>query len=289
MADASKSKSASAPPSPAKPNRGTSASPQKSNLPDIPHHTQVEGIPIAAKFKGPGPVYSLPPTIGINAKYIGQRAPAFSFGVKIPLKAASIGPGPAAFSPRGGFKKVRSDGRAVIFHANPNAGPAEVDLDNPGPAKYQVTATNSVVPRAPAYTITSRPPPEKPPAIPGPAAYCPPTSVGMKQITVASSPAPTIAPGRTVKMEDKSPGPAAYQPVSPNKLGLAPPAYSLGRRWDKDSELGYDVAKTIPGPGAYNPTLRNKSAAPMYSFRQKHSEYEHFVPDDESGNGPLIL
>ncbi|KAI9179256.1 hypothetical protein H9P43_005919 [Blastocladiella emersonii ATCC 22665] len=267
-------------------------------LPSIPHAGEVEGIPIAAKFKGPGPVYSLPPTIGINAKYIGERAPAFSFGVKIPAKPGSIGPGPAAFSPKvpgkgpsfslqGGFKKVRHDGRAVIFRANPNADPAEVDLDNPGPAKYQVTATNSVVPRAPAYTITSRPPPEKPPAIPGPAAYCPPTSIGAKQITVESSPAPTIAPGRKFKMEVKSPGPAAYHPVSMAKVASSPPAYSLGRRWDKDSELGY--AKTIPGPGAYNPTLRNKKSAPTYSFRQKHSEYEHFVPDPESGNGPLVL
>ncbi|KAJ3358592.1 hypothetical protein AMAG_02596 [Allomyces macrogynus ATCC 38327] len=256
---------------------------------------EVDGIPIAAKFKGPGPVYSLPPTIGIDAKYIGQRAPAFSFGVKIPLKDASIGPGPAAskpqvpgkgpsFSLQSGFKKTRHDGRAVIFMADPYA---EVDLDNPGPAKYKVTATNSVVPRAPAYTITSRPPEEKPAATPGPAAYRPPTSVGTKQITVQSSPAPTIAPARTLKMENKSPGPAAYQPVSPVKVSHAPPAYSLGRRWDKDSEL--TQAKRIPGPGAYNPTLKTKSAAPTYSFRQRHSEYEHFVADLESGSGPLIL
>jgi hypothetical protein len=74
----------------------------------------------------------LPPTIGINAKYIGHRAPAFSFGVKIPLKEGSIGPGPAAFAPtvpgkgpsfslQGGFKKIRHDGRAVIFGADPQA------------------------------------------------------------------------------------------------------------------------------------------------------------------------
>ncbi|KAI9221119.1 hypothetical protein BC828DRAFT_405207 [Blastocladiella britannica] len=278
---------------------GEKVSAKDSALPALPA-SEVDGIPIAAKLKGPGPVYSLPPTIGVNAKYPGRRAPAFSFGVKIPLKAASIGPGPAAFSPRvpgrgpsfslqGGFKKVRTDGRAVIFHANPHAGPAEVDLDNPGPAKYTVSTTNSVVMRAPAYTITSRPPPEKPQAIPGPAAYCPPTCIGTKQICVNSSPAPTFAPARHSKMEEKSPGPAAYHPVSPTKVGVAPPAYSLGRRWDKDSELGYDVAKTIPGPGTYNPSLRNKQSAPQFSFRQKHSEYEHFFPDESGTDGPLVL
>ncbi|KNE71850.1 hypothetical protein AMAG_16279 [Allomyces macrogynus ATCC 38327] len=256
---------------------------------------EVDGIPIAAKFKGPGPVYSLPPTLGMDAKY-GQRAPAFSFGVKIPPKTSSIGPGPAASSPtipgkspsfslQGGFKKTRKDGRAVIFGPSPDAA---VDLDNPGPAKYCVTATTSVVPRAPAYTITSRSPEEKPPTTPGPAAYRPPTSIGTRQVTVRSSPAPTIAAQRSAKAETKSPGPAAYQPVSPTKVGAAPPAYSLGRRWGDDRDVSY--AKTIPGPGAYNPSLStNKQAAPAYSFRQKHSDYEHFVPDVEGGDGPLVL
>jgi hypothetical protein len=40
-------------------------------------------IPIAGRFKGPGPAaYTLPSTVGLNAK-TGKRAPAYSFGTKI--------------------------------------------------------------------------------------------------------------------------------------------------------------------------------------------------------------
>ncbi len=41
-------------------------------------------IPIAARAKGPGPAaYTLPPTIGPQAKTKGIRAPAYSFGTKL--------------------------------------------------------------------------------------------------------------------------------------------------------------------------------------------------------------
>lgn len=263
-----------------------------------PKKFDVEGLPIGAKFKGPGPLYSLPPTLGPNAKYIGTRSPAFSFGVKMPLKNESIGPGPATFAPKinskspsfslqGGFKKTRKDGRAVIFGSSPNReDPSEVDLDNPGPAKYNVTTTTSMVERAPAYTITSRPPEEKAAKTPGPAAYCLPNSLGTRQISVKSSPAPTIAAIRLSKREYLSPGPAAYNAINQNKMRTSSPMYSLGARWEKDPGAAY--SKTIPGPGAYNPSGNSKPYAPSYSFRRKHSEYEYFVPD-ESEPGPLII
>jgi hypothetical protein len=70
-------------------------------------------IPIAARFKGPGPAaYTLPSTMGLNAK-TGKRAPAYSFGTKIDfdslekkckflnlIKDIYQTPGPNAFFPQ---------------------------------------------------------------------------------------------------------------------------------------------------------------------------------------------
>ena len=64
--------------------------PEDTHLPKMaqnPHLTASESegpeVPIAARFKGPGPAaYTLPSTLGLNAK-TGKRAPAYSFGVKI--------------------------------------------------------------------------------------------------------------------------------------------------------------------------------------------------------------
>ena len=54
---------------------------QKANL--IASEGVNQEIPIAARFKGPGPAaYTLPSTLGLNAK-TGKRAPAYSFGTKI--------------------------------------------------------------------------------------------------------------------------------------------------------------------------------------------------------------
>ncbi|KAJ1502520.1 Outer dense fiber protein 3B, partial [Coelomomyces lativittatus] len=157
--------------------------------------------------------------------------------------------------------------------------------DNPGPAKYHIVDPQLYGPKVPAYTITSRSIKENPLTTPGPATYSIPSTIGTKQIAVIASPAPTIAPSRHSKLISNSPGPAAYQPVNPTKLHHSSPAYSLGARWEKDSSIAY--ANTIPGPGKYNPADTNKHSTPSYSFRQKHSEYEHFVNDPD--NGPLVL
>ncbi|KAL7751326.1 nucleoside diphosphate kinase Ndk1 [Sorochytrium milnesiophthora] len=284
------------------PSTTTPTKKQDDALPSIPNGgSNIEGIPIAAKFKGPGPVYSLPPTLGTDAKFVGKRAPAYSFGVKIPPKTNSIGPGPAAFAPvksgegpsfslQGGFKKARRNGRAVIIGKYESDMATEVDLDNPGPANYNLMHLNNGN-RPPAYTITGRQASDKQNPTPGPAAYRPPSCIGTHQTAVESSPAPTIMPLRPGKSEYRSPGPAAYQPVSPAKLRQAAPAYSLGRRWDENEQRTKSRAgprKLTPGPGEYNPMYANKHSAPNYSFRQRHSEYEHFVPD-EDGTGRTTM
>ncbi len=62
------------------------------NLPEKQQLTTNKELPIAARLKGPGPAaYTLPTykklnrTIGYQAKN-GKRAPAYSFGMKLPVK-----------------------------------------------------------------------------------------------------------------------------------------------------------------------------------------------------------
>ncbi|KAJ3306957.1 hypothetical protein HDV03_003282 [Kappamyces sp. JEL0829] len=84
--------------------------------------------------------------------------------------------------------------------------------------------------------------------------------------------------GLDTPVEHVSPGPAAYNPLSPSKIKKSSPAYSLTSRVGRADKEG-DVRPT-PGPGEYSPRLKFvRGHIPQFSFRCKHSDYELFVPD----------
>ncbi|KAI8928857.1 hypothetical protein BC831DRAFT_446924 [Entophlyctis helioformis] len=266
-------------------------------------------IPIAARAKGPGPAaYTLPPTIGPDAKTKGPRAPAYSFGIKIKTNMDEQTPGPnkffpqttrtgiskgPAFSLQGGFKKKDADAVASDWDT--------LGKDTPGPGKYNPTYIPSKEPKAPAYSIQPRRQYEKPNENPGPAQYEINSTLGMRPIvTVRTAAAYSIRSQRPQKIEHISPGPAAYSPVINSKMKHAAPAYSLGARLVKPepgmlpavsehedgatqgghSEDGYRKEGPTPGPGQYSPSLKFvRQNIPRFSFRCRHSDYELFIPD----------
>ncbi|KAJ3053547.1 hypothetical protein HK097_003976 [Rhizophlyctis rosea] len=276
---------------------------------DVVRPAETKEIPIAARLKGPGPAaYTLPTTIGLTAK-TGKRAPAYSFGIKITgPKAVSETPGPNAFFPQttrtgaskgpafslqGGYKKERAASAGSDRDGKQGDEPEPlVDGDTPGPGKYNPTYISAKEPRAPAYSMGGRRSSDKQNGNPGPAEYAINSTVGLHPaITVPAAPAYTIKPPRPMKLESFSPGPAAYAALSPSKIKPAAPAYSLGSRWQhpvgetfEASADGEIVVATTPGPGHYTPDIHHsKQGAPQYTFRNKHSEYELFVPDTTEG------
>ncbi|KAI8896934.1 hypothetical protein BC833DRAFT_595507 [Globomyces pollinis-pini] len=262
-------------------------------------------IPIAARAKGPGPAaYSLPPTIGFQAKTKGIRAPAYSFGIKLQSDRDEQIPGPnkffpqttrtglskgPAFSLHGGYKKKDPSKASAIDWDTPGK-------DTPGPGKYYPRYIPSKEPKAPAYSISPRRQTEKANENPGPAEYEINATLGMHPIvTVPAAAAYSIKPQRPLKLEHISPGPAAYNPMNPSKIKNAAPAYSLGARLVKEEiprikkvdngdgtfkEVKREGAMPTPGPGEYSPKLAFvRGHIPQFSFRCKHSEYELFIPD----------
>ncbi|KAH6570967.1 hypothetical protein BASA60_007396 [Batrachochytrium salamandrivorans] len=247
-------------------------------------------IPIAARAKGPGPAaYSLPPTIGLDGKSKGNRAPAYSFGVKLRNDRDEQTPGPNKFFP----KTTHADAIALDWET--------LGKDTPGPGKYSPGYISSKEPRAPAYSIQPRRQTEKANQNPGPAQYAINSTLGMHPaVTVPAAAAYSIRFQRPLKLEHISPGPAAYSPDTNQKMRHAAPAYSLGARLvkpdyfklakaqDSSGEGDGDENDTnymgkggpTPGPGQYTPSLKFvRQNIPHFSFRCKHSDYELFIPD----------
>ncbi|KAI9204828.1 uncharacterized protein BJ171DRAFT_617784 [Polychytrium aggregatum] len=239
-------------------------------------------IPIAARSKGPGPAaYTLPSTIGLNAK-TGVRAPAYSFGIKLYGKLASETPGPNAFFPQT-TRTGTSKGPAFSLQGGYKKERRDVDLDTPGPGKYNPTYIPTKEAKAPAYSMGGRRNNEKANINPGPAEYSIASTLGLRPaITMPAAAAYTIKPPRPMKLESFSPGPAAYSALDPSKIKKSAPAYSLDA-YEYHTANGHGQSP-MPGPGHYTPNfIQSKEAAPMFSFRCKHSEYELFVPDTTEG------
>uniref|UniRef100_A0A7N5JC26 Outer dense fiber of sperm tails 3B n=1 Tax=Ailuropoda melanoleuca TaxID=9646 RepID=A0A7N5JC26_AILME len=104
--------------------------------------------PIAALYRGPGPKYMLPPNTGyILHDPSRPRAPAFSFGARLPTQQTSCGPGPGHLVPA--RMTVRGpDGTPAYSiygrprHAapllTPGPGPHPVAAHTPGPPRRQI-------------------------------------------------------------------------------------------------------------------------------------------------------
>ncbi|XP_040493715.1 outer dense fiber protein 3B isoform X2 [Ursus maritimus] len=111
--------------------------------------------PIAALYRGPGPKYMLPPNTGyILHDPSRPRAPAFSFGARLPTQKTSCGPGPGHLVPARMTVRGPDGTPAYSIYGRPrHAAP----LLTPGPGRYfPERAGNATYPCAPRHTIAPR-------------------------------------------------------------------------------------------------------------------------------------
>ncbi|KAJ3337928.1 Outer dense fiber protein 3-like protein 2 [Gonapodya sp. JEL0774] len=208
-------------------------------------------IPVAARIRGPGPAaYGLPPTIGgTNVHFMvkpkWKRSPMFTFGVKSPSPKAWVAPAPNAFFPAcdrhgtskgpafsigAGFKKDRKDGKVVVVRSAYEE--IVLDVNSPGPGKYDPSIEGTSDVGAPRYSLTGRWHIHNPRPQPGPGDYSAAPTIGPKPApNMPSPPSYTIRQNHPEKLSITSPGPAAYNTLAVAENTMkANPAYSFGSR-----------------------------------------------------------
>nr|XP_055183835.1 outer dense fiber protein 3B isoform X2 [Nyctereutes procyonoides] len=111
--------------------------------------------PIAALYRGPGPKYLLPPNTGYTLHDPSRpRAPAFSFGARLPPPRTFCGPGPGHLVPARMTVRGPDGSPAYSIHGRPR--PA-APLLTPGPGRYfPERAGNATYPSAPRHSIAPR-------------------------------------------------------------------------------------------------------------------------------------
>ncbi|XP_040493717.1 outer dense fiber protein 3B isoform X4 [Ursus maritimus] len=191
--------------------------------------------PIAALYRGPGPKYMLPPNTGyILHDPSRPRAPAFSFGARLPTQKTSCGPGPGHLVPARMTVRGPDGTPAYSIYGRPrHAAP----LLTPGPGCGGETLT---CPRR----LTPRPHPS----------LAPPQALG-----------PTLCPRSWVRASS-TPGPCAYHVVNTGIYKSRAPQFSMLARTSlpQDNTLN-------PGPAAYNVDQHRKPRG--WSFGIRHSDY----------------
>lgn len=207
--------------------------------------------PIAALYRGPGPKYKLPPNTGYNLHDPSRpRAPAFTFGTRIPTQHKSCGPGPGYLVPA--RMTVRGSDGAPAFSIYGRLHHSAPFL-TPGPGRYfPERAGNATRPSAPRHTIAARNwsvlSKQK---SPGPGAYSVPSLLGPRVVGKVSAPTYSIYGRSSVGswFEDlsKTPGPCAYHVVNPGVYKARAPQFSMLAR----TSVPQDSSQK-PGPAAYN-------------------------------------
>ncbi|KAM6161566.1 ciliary microtubule associated protein 1B isoform 3-T3 [Erethizon dorsatum] len=226
--------------------------------------------PIAALYSSPGPKYKLPPNTGFLLHDPSRpRAPAFTFGMRLPAPQTTCGPGPGYLVP------PRMTARG------PDGGPAysiqgrlrhSAPFRTPGPGKYfPERAGNATYPSAPRHTIAPRNWGVRSwQQTPGPGAYTMPSLLGPRVVGKLSAPTYSIygrnAVGSCFEDLSKSPGPCAYHVVNPGVYKTRSPQFTMLARTSppRDNTLK-------PGPAAYNVNQHRKSGG--WSFGIRHSDY----------------
>jgi hypothetical protein len=184
---------------------------------------------------GPG-AYSLKPSV--------QEGPRFGFGTSKRDEGEGFSktvPGPGAYSLKGEFEK--SGHGTTLVPRRPDSAYLAVG-QIPGPGAYNPQFNTKL--NQPAYRIGSASRDgigNSKSGAPGPGQYDPKTIKSNGTIRFGSSLRKPLADATF------TPGPGAYS--VPNKANEGP-KYHMGIR-KEDSSLNY--AKTIPGPGAYNPSM----------------------------------
>ncbi|XP_063099862.1 ciliary microtubule associated protein 1B isoform X1 [Cavia porcellus] len=255
--------------------------------------------PIAALYRGPGPKYKLPPNTGYLLHDPSRpRAPAFTFGLRLPAQQTTCGPGPGHLVPprmtargAGGGPAYSIQGR--LRHSTP--------FRTPGPGRYFTEcAGNATYPSAPRYTIAPRNwGVQAWQQTPGPATYTVPSLLGPRVVSKVSAPTYSIygrsavgscfedlskvrgsahgmglgpgpGPGDAVEATTsalpQSPGPCAYHVVNPGIYKTRAPQYTMLARTSppRDNTLK-------PGPADYNVNQHRKPSG--WSFGIRHSDY----------------
>ncbi|XP_036762682.2 outer dense fiber protein 3B isoform X2 [Manis pentadactyla] len=111
--------------------------------------------PIAALYTGPGPKYKLPPNTGYTLHDPSRpRAPAFTFGTRLPTQQTPCSPGPGHLVPA--RMTVRGPDGAPAYSICGRPHHAAPFL-TPGPGRYfPERAGNAAYPSAPQHTIAPR-------------------------------------------------------------------------------------------------------------------------------------
>ncbi|XP_038612792.1 outer dense fiber protein 3B isoform X1 [Tachyglossus aculeatus] len=111
--------------------------------------------PIAALYGSPGPKYLLPPSTGHPLHDPTRaRAPAFSFGWRLPPRDQPRSPGPAYLLPARLTVRGRDGAAAFSIHGRPRAPPT---FRTPGPGSYSPErAAPFAYPRPPGHSMAAR-------------------------------------------------------------------------------------------------------------------------------------
>ncbi|KAM9177417.1 ciliary microtubule associated protein 1B [Dugong dugon] len=226
--------------------------------------------PIAALYRGPGPKYKLPPNTGyILHDPSRPRAPAYTFGARLPTQQQSCGPGPGHLVPARMTVRGPDGSPSYSIYGRPrDAAP----FRTPGPGRYfPERAENLAYPSAPRHTIAPRNwgvQPER--QTPGPGTYTVPSLLGSRIIGKVSAPTYSIygrsAVGTFFEDLSKTPGPCAYHVVNPAVYKSRAPQFTMLARTSlpEDNTLK-------PGPAAYNVDKHRKPRG--WSFGIRHSDY----------------
>nr|XP_055183834.1 outer dense fiber protein 3B isoform X1 [Nyctereutes procyonoides] len=148
--------------------------------------------PIAALYRGPGPKYLLPPNTGYTLHDPSRpRAPAFSFGARLPPPRTFCGPGPGHLVPARMTVRGPDGSPAYSIHGRPR--PA-APLLTPGPGRYfPERAGNATYPSAPRHSIAPRNwGAHAEQQTPGPATYTVPSLLGPRVVGKVSAPTYSI-------------------------------------------------------------------------------------------------
>uniref|UniRef100_A0A8C0NU45 Outer dense fiber of sperm tails 3B n=1 Tax=Canis lupus familiaris TaxID=9615 RepID=A0A8C0NU45_CANLF len=197
------------------------------------------------------------------------RAPAFSFGARLPPPRTFCGPGPGHLVPARMTVRGPDGSPAYSIHGRPR--PA-APLLTPGPGRYfPERAGNATYPSAPRHSIAPRNwGAHAEQQTPGPATYTVPSLLGPRVVGKVSAPTYSIcgrsAVGSFCEDLSKTPGPCAYHVVSPAIYKARAPQFSMLARTSppRDNSLN-------PGPAAYSVDQHRKPRG--WSFGIRHSDY----------------
>nr|XP_007974453.2 outer dense fiber protein 3B isoform X1 [Chlorocebus sabaeus]XP_037863163.1 outer dense fiber protein 3B isoform X1 [Chlorocebus sabaeus] len=148
--------------------------------------------PIAAHYGGPGPKYKLPPNTGYVLHDPSRpRAPAFTFGARLPTQQTTCGPGPGHLVPARMTVRGPDGAPAYSIYGRPRRS---APFLTPGPGRYfPERAGNATYPSAPRHTIAPRNwGVQAEQQSPGPGAYTVPSLLGPRVIGKVSAPTYSI-------------------------------------------------------------------------------------------------